>query len=149
MSIEHIVREKMNNALKCGDKKSRTVYSSIINALTNKAKELQVSELEHEQEIEVITKLVKQNKESIDTCPDSRVDILDKLNFERNILMEYMPKQMSEDEIISVIDAVVHELGISNPTQKDKGRIMKDLMPKVKGKADGKLVNKLLIDKLS
>ena len=149
MSIEHIVREKMNNALKCGDKESRTVYSSIINALTNKAKELQVSELEHEQEIEVITKLVKQNKESIDTCPDSRVGILDKLNFERNILMEYMPKQMSEDEIISVIDAVVHELGISNPTQKDKGRIMKDLMPKVKGKADGKLVNKLLIDKLS
>ena len=149
MSIEHIVREKMNNALKCGDKESRTVYSSIINALTNKAKELQVSELEHEQEIEVITKLVKQNKESIDTCPDNRVDILDKLNFERNILMEYMPKQMSEDEIISVIDAVVHELGISNPTQKDKCRIMKDLMPKVKGKADGKLVNKLLIDKLS
>lgn len=149
MSIENTVRVKMNNALKCGDKDSRIVYAGIINALTNKAKELRVSELSPEQEIEVITKLVKQNKESIDTCPDNRTDIIDKLNFERNILMEYMPKQMNEDEIAMTIDSVLNDLNISNPTQKDKGKIMKELMPKVKGKADGKLVNKILMAKLS
>ena len=149
MSIENTVRVKLNNASKCGDKDSRIVYAGIINALTNKAKELRVNELSAEQEIEVITKLVKQNKESIDTCPDNRTDIIDKLNFERNILMEYMPKQMNEDEIDMVINSVLNDLNISNPTQKDKGKIMKELMPKVKGKADGKLVNKILMAKIS
>ena len=52
---------------------------------------------------------------------------------------------MGEEEIKSVIDATLAELGIDAPTPKDKGRIMKELMPKVKGKADGKLVNDLLL----
>lgn len=52
---------------------------------------------------------------------------------------------MNEDEIKSVIDATLSALGIDSPTPKDKGRIMKELMPKVKGKADGKLVNDLLM----
>ena len=55
-----------------------------------------------------------------------------------------MPQQMSEAEIRQTIDEVLSSLGISTPTPKDKGRIMKELMPKVKGKADGKLVNQLL-----
>lgn len=144
MSLEHTVRESMNKALKQGNKEEKQVYSGIVNALLNKAKELRVEALTPEQEAEVINKLAKQNKESIDTCPSDRVDILNKLNFERSILMQYMPKQMSEDEIHNVISELLESMNISTPTVKDKGRIMKELMPKVKGKADGKLVNQIL-----
>ena len=55
---------------------------------------------------------------------------------------------MSEDQIKAEIDAVLSELGIDAPTMKDKGNIMKNLMPRVKGKADGKLVNQLVGEKL-
>ena len=144
MSMTNEIRTKMTDALKAGDKDTKQVYSAILNALTNKAKELLVPELSAEQEIEVIQKLVKQNKESIDTCPADRTEMLATLNFERNILLLYMPKQMDEAEIEAVIRGVLNDLGIETPTGKDKGRIMKSLMPLVKGKADGKLVNEVL-----
>lgn len=144
MSMTKEIRTKMTDALKAGDKDTKNVYSAILNALTNKAKELLVTELSPEQEIEVIQKLVKQNKESIDTCPADRTEMLATLNFERNILLLYMPKQMDEAEIEAVIRGVLNDLGIETPTGKDKGRIMKNLMPLVKGKADGKLVNEVL-----
>ncbi len=144
MSMTNEIRTKMTDALKAGDKETKQVYSAILNALTNKAKELLVPELNAEQEIEVIQKLVKQNKESIDTCPADRTETLAALNFERNILLLYMPKQMDEAEIEAVIRGVLQDLGIDTPTGKDKGRIMKNLMPLVKGKADGKLVNEVL-----
>ena len=60
------------------------------------------------------------------------------------VLEEYAPKMMSEDEIKEVITSVLADLGIDAPTAKDKGKIMKELMPKVKGKADGKEVNQIL-----
>lgn len=146
MSLEVEIRSKMVNALKIGDKDSKSVYSAMVQALANKAKDLRVSELTPEQEIEVITKLVKQNQESIDTCPRDRVDILNNLRFERSILTEYMPKQMDEDEIRGEINFVLNELNlrIVDLKPQDKGRIMKVLMPKIKGKADGKLVNSIL-----
>lgn len=144
MSMLNEIRAKMNEALKAGDKETKQVYSSILNALTGKAKALLVQELTPEQEAEVIQKLVKQNKESIDTCPADRTDILRQLQFERDILVRYMPKQMDADEIRAVIGQVLTELNITAPTVKDKGRIMKNLMPLVKGKADGKMVNDIL-----
>lgn len=144
MSMLNEIRAKMNEALKAGDKETKQVYSSILNALTGKAKALLVQELTPEQEAEVVQKLVKQNKESIDTCPADRTDILRQLQFERDILVRYMPKQMDADEIRAVIGQVLTELNITAPTVKDKGRIMKNLMPLVKGKADGKMVNDIL-----
>ena len=60
------------------------------------------------------------------------------------VLEKFAPKMMDETEIKAVIADVLSGLGIDAPTGKDKGRIMKELMPKVKGKADGKLVNEIL-----
>ena len=64
------------------------------------------------------------------------------------ILEQYAPKLMGEDEIKEVIASVLANLGIETPTAKDKGKIMKDLMPQVKGKADGSLVNQVLMSML-
>lgn len=60
------------------------------------------------------------------------------------VLETFAPKMMDADEIKAVVESVLSELGITAPTAKDKGRIMKELMPKVKGKADGKLVNEIV-----
>lgn len=144
MSIMKDVHQKMVEAMKAKDKATKDAYSNILAAMKAKAKDLRVEELTSEQEIEVITKMAKQNQESIDTCPVNREETLAQLKFEREIIIQYMPKQMDEDEIKAVITNVLAELGLTAPTMKDKGAIMKVLMPRVKGKADGKMVNTLL-----
>lgn len=149
MSLENEFRKKMNDALKAGNKEERSIYSSIVVAIVNKKKDLRVECLDEEQEIEVLTRMAKQNKESIDTCPKNRTDILDELIFERSILTKYLPEQMTEDEIVTVVNEVLSDIGIQNPTLKDRGKIMKVLMPRVKGRADGKIVNQILMNHLS
>lgn len=146
MSMTTEIHDCMVKALKDGDKASKNVYSMMLQALKNKAKDLRVENLTPEQEGEVIIKLAKQNQESIDTCPSDRFDVLNELRFEKKVLAQYMPKQMDKDELIPVIDDVLVEIGIEkeNLTAKDKGKIMKVLMPRVKGKADGTLVNNVL-----
>ena len=116
-----------------------------MDALTKEAKNLLVDNLTPEQEVQVIKRMLNQNRDSIENCPASRPEILEKLNFERDIIAQYMPQQMNEDEIKAVINEVFAELDITAPTKSDKGKIMKVLMPKVKGKADGKLVNEILM----
>lgn len=138
------VHIRMVNAMKAKDKQSKDAYSNILAALKAKAKELLVDELTDEQAAQVIVKMAKQNQESIDTCPADREDIMKTLQFERGIILRYTPEQMGEDEIKTKISEVLFELGLTAPTAKDKGKIMKVLMPRVKGKADGKLVNTVL-----
>jgi uncharacterized protein YqeY len=139
------IRNEMVTALKNGDKERKQVYSGILDALTKEAKNLLVDNLTPEQEVQVIKRMLNQNRDSIENCPASRPEILEKLNFERAIIAQYMPQQMNEDEIKVVINEVLAELNITAPTKGDKGKIMKVLMPKVKGKADGKLVNETLM----
>ena len=97
-----------------------------------------------EEEIQVIMKEIKQTKETLEMTPADRTDIIEECNRRLTVLEAYAPKMMGEDEIKAIIEGVLSELGIENPTGKDKGNIMKHLMPKVKGKADGKLVNDLV-----
>lgn len=138
------IHDNMVSAMKAQDKQKKDAYSNILAALKAKAKELMVDDLTDEQAAQVIVKLAKQNQESIDMCPADRVDNMRELQFERSIILQYMPKQMDESEIKTKISEVLFELGLTSPTMKDKGKIMKVLMPRVKGKADGKLVNTVL-----
>ena len=144
MSIYNSIREEMNQALKDGEKEKRVCYQTILSAMKNKAIDLKVEELPDDTASEIITKLYKQNTESLDTCPANREDIKNKLSFEREILEKYLPKQLTVEEVCAIISNTISELGLENPTVKDKGLIMKNLMPKVKGKVDGKKVNEFL-----
>ena len=89
-------------------------------------------------------KQIKQVQETIDSTPASRPDLLAEAQANLALLQEYAPQMMDEAQIQAEIQAVLNELGIEAPTPKDKGHIMKVLMPRVKGKADGALVNQLL-----
>lgn len=144
--LKDTVQKMMVDAMKNGDKELKTVLGGIKSALMNKEIELRgKKEMDEEAEIEVINKLVKQVKESIDTAPADRVETIERLTRELKVYEQFLPEQMSEVEINATIEKVLDKLGIlGSATSKNKGAIMKELMPLVKGKADGKLVNQLL-----
>lgn len=137
------VRSAMVAAMKAGDKERKATLSALLTALKNKAIDKR-ADLTEEEEVQVILKEIKQTKETIDTTPADRTDILEECEKRLAVLEEYAPKMMGEDEIKAVIQGVLNDLEIEVPTAKDKGKIMKELMPKVKGKADGKLVSELV-----
>ena len=137
------VRKDMVAAMKAGEKERKATLSALLTALKNKAIDKR-ADLTEEEEVQVILKEIKQMKETLDTTPADRTDIIEECTKRLSVLEEYAPKMMDSDEIKSVIQGVLSDLGIDAPTAKDKGRIMKELMPKVKGKADGKLVSELV-----
>ena len=134
------VRADMVKAMKAGDKVRKDTLSLLLSALKNKAIDKR-EDLTPEEETQVILKEIKQVKETLDMTPADREDIIKECTERLNVLNGYAPKMMDETEIRGVIKDVLKEAGIDTPTAKDKGKIMKVLMPKVKGKADGKLVN--------
>lgn len=138
------VRADMVKAMKAGDKESKETLSMLLAALKNKAINKR-SDLTAEEETQVILKEIKQTKETLEMTPADRTEIIDECNKRLAVLEQYAPKMMDEAEIRAVIDATLSEVGIEAPEAKDKGKIMKVLMPKVKGKADGKLVNDILM----
>ena len=138
------VRADMVKAMKAGDKESKETVSMLLAALKNKAIDKR-SDLTAEEETQVILKEIKQTKETLEMTPADRTEIIDECNKRLAVLEQYAPKMMDEAEIRAVIDATLSEVGIEAPEAKDKGKIMKVLMPKVKGKADGKLVNDILM----
>lgn len=138
-----LVRGDMMAAMKAKDKERKNVLSGLLTELKNfqinNMKELSEEDADH-----VVLKLIKQSKETLSMTPADRKDIIDECNYTIKVLEEYAPKMMDEDEIREVINSVLAELSIETPSAKDKGNIMKTLMPKIKGKADGSLVNKVL-----
>lgn len=138
------VRSAMVEAMKAGDKETKETLSLLLSALKNKAIDKR-ADLTEEEEIQVILKEIKQTKETLELTPADRTDIIEECTKRIAVLEKYAPKMMDETEIKKVIESVLSDLGIEAPTAKDKGKIMKDLMPKVKGKADGKLVNQVLM----
>lgn len=136
------IKQDMIAALKSGDKERKDSLSLLVSALNSKAKE-KLAELTESEELSVLQKELKQTKETLEFAGSDRPDIINKCNFRISVIESYLPKQMDESDIRNIIDEVISNLSIESVTKGDKGRIMKDLMPKVKGKADGKLVNQI------
>lgn len=143
MSKIEEVRAAMVAAMKAGDKPRKESLSMLLSALKNKAIDKR-EDLTEAEESEVILKEIKQTKESLDMTPKDRVDLISECEARLKVYEEFAPKMMDEEEIKAEIENVLKSLDIDQPTAKDKGRIMKELMPKMKGKADGKLVNAVL-----
>lgn len=137
------VRSAMQAAMKAKDKERKDALSMLLAALKNKAIDKR-SDLTEDEENEVVLKEIKQTKETLELTPADRTDIISECRFRIRVLEKFAPHMMDEEEIRAVIQSVLEELSITEPTAKDKGRIMKTLMPKVKGQADGKLVNQVL-----
>ena len=137
------IRKAMVDAMKAKDKERKDTLSALLSALKNKAIDKR-ADLTEEEEAQVVLKEIKQTKESLELTPADRTDLIEEYSKRIAVLEEFAPKMMDADEIKTVVAGVLADLGIDAPTAKDKGRIMKELMPKVKGKADGKLVNEVV-----
>ena len=104
-------------------------------------------ELDDEAVLSVISKEVKQRRDAIEEFQKGgRDDLVRQNEAEIAILMEYLPQQMTEDEVRSAVQEAIAATGASTP--KDMGKVMKELMLKVKGRADGKLVNQIVRERL-
>ena len=130
-------------AMKSGDKARKETLSLLLASLKNKAIDKR-ADLTEEEEVQVVLKEIKQTKETLELTPADRTEIIEECKGRIAVLEEFAPKMMDEEEIRTVIASVLSDLGLEHPTGKDKGKIMKELMPKVKGKADGKLVNEMV-----
>ena len=143
MSKTDDVRKAMVEAMKAKDKETKDTLSMLLAALKNKAIDKR-EDLTEEEEIQVVLKEIKQTKESLELTPADRTDLANEYKARLAVLEQFAPKMMDADEIKAIISGVLSDLGIESPTPQDKGKIMKELMPKVKGKADGKLVNEIV-----
>jgi uncharacterized protein YqeY len=129
----------MKTAMREGDAQRRDTLRMAIAAVQNAAKDKR-DDLTDEETLAVLTKQVKTRRESIKAYTDAgRGDLASKEQDEIDVLEPYLPEQMGEDEIRALVAEAIESTGASSP--KDMGRVMGALMPKVKGRADGKLVS--------
>lgn len=137
------VRAEMVTAMKNKDKERKDSLSMLLSALKNKAIDKR-EDLTPDEENEVIKKEIRQTKETLETAPADRTDIIEQCEKRLAVYKEFVPEDLSEDAIREIVKGVLSDLGIEAPIAKDKGKIMKELMPKVKGKAEGSVVNKIV-----
>lgn len=143
MSMIDSVRAAMVTAMKEHDKELKESLSMLLSALKNKQIDKR-EDLTEAEEFEVVKKEIKQTKETMELAPADRADIKEQCSKRLAVYSEFAPEEMSEDEIKNTIQAVLNELGIAEPSARDKGKVMKELMPRVKGRADGSLVNRIV-----
>ena len=135
------LQKDMIAAMKAKDKSRKDSISSLISAIKKVAIDEGVRDDITEEIVDrVILKEIKSVKEQIDSCPESRTDLLEEYKARYDVINEYAPKLLSEDEIKAILldkfaDAVA---------TKNKGQIMKVAMPELKGKADGKVINQVV-----
>ena len=137
----------MKTAMKSGDK----IRLQTIRGLRAQLKNAQIDKgdtLSEEEELQVLMSAVKKRKESIEQFRAvNRPDRAEEEEQEMRIIQEYLPEQMSEEEIARLIDRVISEVQATSP--RDMGKVMGKIMPMVKGKADGKLVQRMVQQKLA
>ena len=143
MSKIDLVRAAMVEAMKAKDKPRKDALSMLLSALKN-AQIDKRADLTEDEENAIVKKEIRQTQETYDSAPAGRDDIREEAAGRIAVYKEFAQKDMGVEQIREVIAGVLAELGIQEPANQDKGKIMKALMPKVKGKADGKLVNETL-----
>lgn len=143
MSKTKEIQKQMMQALKAKDSARKDALSLLLSALKAKAKDKR-EDLTEEEENTIIKREIKQTRETMDAAPADRKDIRDECQFQLEVYAAFAPEEMGEEQIRTLVQAVLDQLQITAPTPRDKGPVMKHLMPQVKGKADGKLVNKIV-----
>jgi uncharacterized protein YqeY len=132
--------------MKSGDK-PRVETLRMVRAAIKNAEIAQQKPLDNPDVLGVIAKVAKQHRESIaEFRKGNRQDLVDKEEAELSILLEYLPQQMSRDEIAAAAREAVEEVGATGPG--DKGKVMQKLMPQLKGKAEGRDINDVVTELL-
>jgi uncharacterized protein YqeY len=147
MSLEERLTDEMKSALRSGDKFRLSVIRMARAAVKNKEIE-ERKKLDDSTIVKVISGLVKKGEESLVHFQQAnRLELIEKQKKELEILRSFLPQQLSKDEILTLVDEAIKEANAFD--MKDLGRVMKSLMPKISGRADGKVVQQIVKEKLS
>ena len=140
MQMEQLQKD-MIAAMKAKDKPRKEAISSLVSAVKKAAIDAGCrDDIKEDMVDQVILKELKTVKEQIDTCPAEREDLKAEYQFRYDVIQDYAPSLMSEEEIRNFIMEKFADI----VAQKNKGMIMKNVMPELKGKADGKLINQVV-----
>ena len=146
MSIIELLNDNLKDAIRSKDALKRTVLRTLLSEIAN-AKIAKRSDLTEEEILVVLTKQSQQRKDSIEAFADAgRKDLEDKEKLELEIISRYLPEQLSESEVQDIIADVIVKVGAAGPA--DMGKVMGAVMPKVRGRADGKIINSIVTSKL-
>lgn len=142
MPLKDILAEDLKESMKSKNKVKKNVVTMVRAAIKQREVDERI-ELGDADIIDIIAKQVKQKRDSIEEFQKgNRQDLIDLTNEEIRILLDYLPPQLSEDELEQIIKDAINETQAQ--TKKDLGKLMAVIMPKVKGKADGKQVNQIV-----
>jgi len=147
MGLEERLIEEMKQAMKSNEKLRLSTIRMIRTSVKNKEIEVR-KKLEDEEIQRVIQGMLRKSEESVEQFrAGGRMDLVEKETQEMEILKSFLPKSLSQEEILKVIDETIQENQASS--LKDLGKVMKSVMSKLAGKADGKLINQLVKERLS
>ena len=142
MNLREKLQEDLKNAMKAKDAVRLSVIRMAKAAVMN-AQIARGHELSDDEVIEVFAKEAKQRNDAIPEYEKAgRADIVDGLKAELQILHEYLPAQLSETEVRQIVEQTIAEVGATS--KKEMGKVMAALMPKLKGRADGRLINQIV-----
>ncbi|ASS76092.1 aspartyl-tRNA amidotransferase [Tumebacillus algifaecis] len=142
MSLTERLSNDMKQAMKDKDKVRLSVIRMVRTAIKNAEIDSKIT-LSDDEVIAVLNRELKQRRDSLQAFESAgRQDLIDDVKQEIVVLMDYLPAQLSEDEVRAIVKEVIAETGAAG--KKDMGKLMSALMPKVKGRADGKLVNQVV-----
>jgi uncharacterized protein YqeY len=141
------IKEDLIRSMKAKDGTRVSVLRLLLASIKNREIEKKEA-LTDEEVLAEIASAAKRRKESLEAFREGeRQDLVEKEEAELVILEEYLPEQISEEEVRRTVQDVVAEVGAQSPS--DLGKVMKELMPRLKGKADGKMVNQIVREILS
>ncbi len=145
--LQKRITEDMKQAMKAGDAVKRDTLRMLLSSIKNAAN-AKLAPLDDSEVAAVVAKDVKRHQESIEAFKKgNRSDLVAKEEAEMAILQVYMPKQASREEIVAVVKEVITAVGAKGPG--DKGKVMQQVMPRLKGKAEGKDINEVVTQLLS
>ncbi len=142
MSLKDKLLQDLKEAMKEKDTVRKNTVQLVRSGILQIEKDKKI-ELDDEGVLDVISKELKKRRDSMpDYVKSGRQDLIDNLNKEIEVLLTYLPKQLTEDEIKVIVEEAVKETGAA--TMKDMGKVMANVTPKVKGRADNKIVSGLV-----
>lgn len=142
MPLKEKLMDDLKEAMKSKDKVKKNVVTMVRAAIKQKEVDNRV-ELVDADVLDIIAKQIKQKKDSIsDFEKGNRQDLIDLTNEEIKILLEYLPPQLSDEELESIVKEAIEATNAQS--KKDLGKVMALIMPKTKGKADGKHINEIV-----
>ncbi|MBD3860586.1 GatB/YqeY domain-containing protein [Bacillus sp. 28A-2] len=148
MSLLEQLNSDMKHFMKNREKDKLIVIRMVKASLQNEAIKLKKDSLTGDEELTVLSREIKQRKDSLhEFSKANRLDLVDKVQKEIDILDVYLPEQLSEEELHAVVKETIAETGASSKAE--MGKVMSAIMPKVKGKADGAVINRLVSEQLS